>query len=165
MAAQRVAMQNPLDLQRQDRKTLAHVGVAGRKPHPHADRQRDHRGRLPPSASTAAANSAASTKPVIRIRAPVVNSISIVPPPGTSSADAGIAGTDSATTTAGTKPTCCSAVPVCSARNDRGRCSSCERAMPYRRAVADTWRGPCKLSSTILSFSSSGPRRRRPPSP
>jgi hypothetical protein len=34
--------------------------------------------------------------------------------------------------------------------------------MPYRRAVAATWRGDCKLSTTILSFSSSDQRRRRP---
>src|SRR6516165_9733899 len=34
--------------------------------------------------------------------------------------------------------------------------------MPYRRAVAATWRGACKLSRTILSFSSSDQRRRRP---
>src|SRR3974390_731317 len=34
--------------------------------------------------------------------------------------------------------------------------------MPYRRALAATWRGPCKLSRTILSFSPSAQRRRRP---
>src|SRR5437660_11869217 len=34
--------------------------------------------------------------------------------------------------------------------------------MPYRRAVAATWRGASKLSRTILSFSSSDQRRRRP---
>ena len=34
--------------------------------------------------------------------------------------------------------------------------------MQCRRAVADTWRGARKLSSTILSFSSSDQRRRRP---
>ena len=34
--------------------------------------------------------------------------------------------------------------------------------MPYRRAVAATWRGACKLSRTILSFSPSDQRRRRP---
>jgi len=34
--------------------------------------------------------------------------------------------------------------------------------MPYRRAVAATWRGACKLSRTSLSFSSSDQRRRRP---
>jgi hypothetical protein len=34
--------------------------------------------------------------------------------------------------------------------------------MPWRLAVADTRRGPAKLSSTILTFSSSDQRRRRP---
>ena len=34
--------------------------------------------------------------------------------------------------------------------------------MPYRRAVDDIARGVCKLSRTILSFSSSVQRRRRP---
>ena len=34
--------------------------------------------------------------------------------------------------------------------------------MPYCRAVADIRRGARKLSSTILSFSSSDQRRRRP---
>ena len=33
--------------------------------------------------------------------------------------------------------------------------------MPCRRAVDDTDRGVCKLSSTILSFSSSDQRRRK----
>jgi len=42
----------------------------------------------------------------------------------------------------------------CSARNDRRHFRSNERETPYRRAVADTCRGPCRLSSTILSFSS-----------
>jgi hypothetical protein len=37
-----------------------------------------------------------------------------------------------------------------------------ERETPYRRAVAATWRGAYKLSSTILSFSSSDQSCRRP---
>jgi molybdopterin-binding protein len=36
------------------------------------------------------------------------------------------------------------------------------RDMPYRRAVADICRADCRLSRTILSFSSSDQRRRRP---
>ena len=47
-------------------------------------------------------------------------------------------------------------------RGDRRHRSSNERETPYRRAVAATWRGACKLSRTILSFSSSDQRRRRP---
>src|SRR5438477_12099365 len=49
-----------------------------------------------------------------------------------------------------------------SGRNERRHRSSNERETPYCRAVAATWRGACKLSRTILSFSSSDQRRRRP---
>ena len=48
------------------------------------------------------------------------------------------------------------------ASNDRRQISSSEREIPWRRAVADTSRGPCKLSRTMRSFSSSDHRRRRP---
>src|SRR5260370_8034198 len=80
MAAQRIALKNLLDLQGQRGKPLPHVGTASRKPHPHAGRQRDHRGRPSASAATAAVSVAASTAPVIRIRTPATNSISIAPP-------------------------------------------------------------------------------------
>src|SRR5262245_14308373 len=79
MAAEWIALQNLLHLQRQRRKALPHVGVAGRKPHPHARRKRDHRCRPSASAATAAFRVAASTVPVIRIRAPAANSISMAP--------------------------------------------------------------------------------------
>jgi hypothetical protein len=36
MAAQRIAPQNLLDLQRQRREAPAHIGMTGCKPHPHA---------------------------------------------------------------------------------------------------------------------------------
>lgn len=39
------------------------------------------------------------------------------------------------------------------APNNRRQVSSSEREMPYRRAVDETARGDCKLSTTILSFS------------
>jgi hypothetical protein len=42
-------------------------------------------------------------------------------------------------------------VPTCGPEH---RISS-EREMPYRRALADICRGACKLSGTVLSFSSS----------
>jgi hypothetical protein len=71
-------------------------------------------------------------------------------------------GAVSATTIAGTKPICCASGSCRSGWNDRRQLSSKERDMPYRRAVAATWRGARKLSSTILSFSSSDQRRRRP---
>ncbi|WP_247456614.1 hypothetical protein [Bradyrhizobium sp. 166] len=55
------------------------------------------------SAATAAFSVAASTVPVIRIRAPAANSISIVPPLLAGATGQGV-GPDSATTIAGTKP-------------------------------------------------------------
>src|SRR5580704_16084183 len=105
MATERVAMENLLDLQGQRRKALPHVGIAGRKPHPHAGRQRDHRGRPSASAATAAVKVTASTAPVIRIRTPAANSISIAPPLA-EPARAGAA-SDPGSTIAGTKPICC----------------------------------------------------------
>jgi transposase InsO family protein len=45
-----------------------------------------------------------------------------------------------------------------------GRChvNNCDGDNPYRRAVAETRRGPSKLSATIRRFSSSVQRRRAP---
>ena len=117
MAAERVALQNLLDLQGQRRKALPHVGLASRKPHPHAGRQRDHRGRPSASAVTAAVSVAASTAPVIRIRTPATNSISIAPPLA-EPAGAGAA-SDPGATIAGTNPIYCSAASLRSARNAR----------------------------------------------
>src|SRR5207244_7841985 len=97
--------------------------------------------------------------PVIRLRAPAAHSVSIAPPPA-APARPGFA-PDSATTIGGTKPARWAA-SFGSGRNDRRHRSSNERETPYRRAVAATWRGACKLSRTILSFSSSDQRRRRP---
>jgi hypothetical protein len=57
-------------------KKLDHVGVTDPRP----DRNRDHRRRPPlASATTVAVSVAASTAPVIRMRVPVANSMSIVP--------------------------------------------------------------------------------------
>ncbi|MFK4380956.1 hypothetical protein [Bradyrhizobium sp. USDA 223] len=80
-----------------------HIGVAGRNPHPHARRNGDHRARPSARAATAAFSVAASIVPVIRIRAPAANSISIDPLLLDGATGQGI-GPDSATTTAGTKP-------------------------------------------------------------
>src|SRR5207302_1820690 len=100
VAAMRVALEGFLHQHGQRVHAAAHVGVAGRNPHPHARRNGDHRGRPSASAATAAFSVAASTVPVIRIRVPAANSISIVPPP----ADWTGPGIASATTIAGTKP-------------------------------------------------------------
>jgi hypothetical protein len=72
------------------------------------------------------------------------------------------AASNSGDTIAGTKPCCCSTPSLRSARNARRHRISNDRDMPYRRAVAEICRGVCKLSRTILSFSSSVQRRRRP---
>jgi len=71
MAIVRVALERLLHQQRQPVEALAHVGVAGRQPHPRPSRQRDHR-RRPPLASVAivVVSVAASTAPLIRSRDP-----------------------------------------------------------------------------------------------
>src|SRR5258706_1631884 len=160
ISAMWVALEGFLHQQGQRVHAAAHVGVAGRNPHAHARRNGNHRGRPSASAATAAVSVAASTAPVIRIRAPAANSISIAPPPADPTGPGVVP--DSGTTIAGTKPICCAGASFGSGRNDRRHRSSNEREMPYRRAVAATWRGACKLSRTILSFSYSDQRRRRP---
>jgi hypothetical protein len=63
----------------------------------------DHSRRPSATAATAAFSVAASTVPVIRIRGPAANSISIDPPLLAGATGQGV-GPDSATTIAGTKP-------------------------------------------------------------
>jgi hypothetical protein len=78
--AMRITPQRLLNHERQSIKSLTHVGMAGRQPNPRAARHRDHRRRLPlASAFISVATVSASTAPVIRIRPPVANSISITP--------------------------------------------------------------------------------------
>src|SRR5579872_757892 len=159
IASVRIALQNLLNRKREALHAAAHVGVTGRNPHAYARRNRDHRVGPSVNAATAAFSVAASTAPVIRIRVPAANSISIAP------SQAGPIGSDvangSAITFAGTKSNC-DLASFCSVRNSRRQLRSSEREMPYRRAVADPCRGRWRLSSTILSFSSSDQRRRRP---
>jgi hypothetical protein len=59
----------------------------------------------------------------------------------------------SSTTTAGTKPlgTAPTSVP---ARYALRQANSSELEIPWRRAVAEAWRQPAKLSSMIRSFAS-----------
>ena len=58
----RITPQRLLNHERQSIKSLTHVGMAGRQPHPRAARHRDHRRRLPfASAFTSAATVGAST--------------------------------------------------------------------------------------------------------
>jgi hypothetical protein len=140
IAGVRIALQALLNRQRQALHAAAHVRVAGRDPDPDAARLRDHRVRPSANAATAAFSVAASTAPVIRIRIPAANSISIVP------LLAGLIGSGvtsgSGTNFAGTKPNCVPVASFGSGRKDRRHRSSSDRERPYRRAVAATWRGP-----------------------
>jgi hypothetical protein len=77
MPAVRIAFERLLHQQRQAVEASAHIGVAGRKPHPHAARNGDHRRRsLFAKAAIIADAIDGSTAPAIRIRAPLANSIS-----------------------------------------------------------------------------------------
>src|SRR5262245_29022577 len=80
MPAVRITPQRLLHQQRQTIKALAHIRVAGRQPNPRAARDRDHRRPLPLASAFINADTVeASTAPVIRIRPPPANSISITP--------------------------------------------------------------------------------------
>src|SRR4029453_2206132 len=81
IAAVRVAPKGFLHQQGQRVHAATHIGVTGRNPDPYAGGNGDHRCRPSASAATAAFSVAASTVPVIRIRAPAANSISIAPSP------------------------------------------------------------------------------------
>ena len=65
----------------------------------------------------------------------------------------------SGVTTADTKP---GTDPSCRARKARRQITSNDREIPCRRAVAETCRGPLRLSRTIRSFADALQRRRRP---
>src|SRR6516165_699481 len=80
MALVRIMFELLLHQHCQTIEALAHIGVAGRQPHPRTRRDRDHRRRLLFAKALSSADTmAASTEPVIRIRPPVANSISTVP--------------------------------------------------------------------------------------
>src|SRR4051812_14400360 len=79
VAVVRITLERLLYQQRQPVEAFAHIGVAGRQPHPRPARDRDGHRRLPVRAEIAADIAAASTAPLIRIRAPVASSISIRP--------------------------------------------------------------------------------------
>ena len=130
VTAQRVLLQDLLNLQRQARKAAAHVRVAGRKPNTNAGRNGDNRDRPPSlSARSAAANVAPSIAPVTRIRAPFAKSISILP--GSTGAANSAAGDCGATAmVAGANPACGPAVAPWVARNARRHRYNCDREIP-----------------------------------
>jgi hypothetical protein len=76
-----ITLEGFLHQQGQRVHAAAHVGMARRDPYPDPHRNCDHCRRPSASAATAAVNIAGSTAPVIRIRAPFTNSISIAPEP------------------------------------------------------------------------------------
>src|SRR5262249_21119785 len=80
MATVRIALERLLHQQRQAIKTLPHVGMAARQPNSRTSRDQDHPRRLLfVSAFISADTVKASTSPLIRIRPPLANSISITP--------------------------------------------------------------------------------------
>ena len=87
VTAQRILLQDLLNLQRQAWKAATHIRVSRRKPDTNAGGKRDHRAPRPPlNASSVAANVARSIAPVIFIRAPLAKSISISIVPGSGGA-------------------------------------------------------------------------------
>src|SRR5271165_363407 len=82
VAAMRIALEHLLHQHRKPVEALAHIGVAARQPNLHPARHRDHRRLLRASVSISAETRQASTGPVIRIRPPAANSISITPAAG-----------------------------------------------------------------------------------
>ena len=150
-----IALQLLLNRQSQALHAPAHVRVASRDPDPDTNRNRDHRrARMASTRASTATSTPAST--MTRRSVPI--SISMRPLAGAAGTD----GAGSATTIARAKPDFCPSVPSGSVQNDRRQFSNSEREMPYRRAVDEIARGVSMLSATILSFSSSAQRRRRP---
>jgi hypothetical protein len=141
--AQRILLQDLLNLQRQAWESTAHISIARRKPNTDAGWNNNHRERRPSlNARNAAVNVAPSIAPVTRIRAPFAKSISIAPKSRSCADGSGAAGwLGSIAIVAGTNPACGCAASVCAARNARRHSCNCHREMPCRRAVAATWRG------------------------
>src|SRR3546814_1444134 len=89
MAREGIVPQRFLDLPGQAVEALAHVGLAGRQPHPDTARDRDHRW---PRARSTCASAVASTGGIKRTRMPSGSSITIrlwpaaaLAPPGSGS--------------------------------------------------------------------------------
>src|SRR5712692_9717836 len=79
LATQRIALQYLLHLQRQARKALPHVGVAGRQPNPNSGRKWDHGSVSSPRRIRNKAS--ISTSRSTRTRRPFALTISIRPQP------------------------------------------------------------------------------------
>src|SRR5215467_6730839 len=158
MSAMWIAPERLLHQQRQAIKSFAHVGVARRQPDPRAARDRNHRRRLPCASAFISADTVrASTGPVIRIRPPVANSISIEP---AASGTAGTIGNEGAGSAA-----------IVTGLNAAGTCArsqSCWRHrnnwlvwIPAARATSEAIAPGSSAAATIRSFSARDQRRRR----
>jgi hypothetical protein len=111
MAAERIAMKDFLNLQRQACKTLPHVGMAGRQPDSNAARKSNHRRRSCPASASITQDSVASSgaPSIVRLNfAP--NAIVIVPRLGSEHGRAAAAALTAIGTNAGPSPAaanCC----------------------------------------------------------
>src|SRR5271154_2939044 len=152
LSAQRITPQYLLHLQRQARKALPHVGVAGRQPYPHAARNRNHGSVSSPRMIRSRLSTSTSQSTITRRPFTLTISIRRQPSPVTFSGCSG-------TITAGTNPAMSPSRPSQYALR---QANSSWLEIPCRRAVADASRGAEKLSSTIRSFSAADHRRRRP---
>src|SRR3984957_1798423 len=157
IASKWITTQPLLHQQCQTLHALAHIGVAGRDPDPHACRDRDHRrSRTLSTRASAAASTPASTM----TRQSFPTTITMRPLAGTAGTIGAADG--SGATVAGTKLVNSASAPSGAGQNNLCHCINSEREIPYRRAVDEIARGTRKLSTTIRSFSSSDQRRRRP---
>src|SRR5262245_8895231 len=150
MPAVRITPQRLLHQQRQSIKTLAHVGVPGRQPHPRPARGRDRHRRAAASAAITADTVAGSTAPVIRTRAPPANSISTAPAVATGGTGAG------AIVTAANVNS-----PPARLHRSRRQRYNWLVWIPAARATSDAIAPGSSEAATILSFSARDHRRRR----
>src|SRR5229473_6388293 len=152
LAAQGIASQYLLHLQRQARKALPHVGVAGRQPNPNPCRKWNHGSVSSPRRIRNKAST--STSLSTRTRQPFALTISIRPQPDPVPFSGGSETIIAGTNLAGT--------PSRPARYALRHVNKSWLEIPCRRAVAEASRGPDRLSSTMRTFASSDHRRRRP---
>ncbi|MGY3576837.1 hypothetical protein ACVMB1_004041 [Bradyrhizobium sp. USDA 4504] len=158
-----IPLQALLNQTRKAREASAHIGMAGRKPHPYITRYGDHRRS---STSRTRASASGSTCASTRMRRRLPRSISINPvradatertrpsPPGKSF---GVSSTSVATICTGAKDgTTCSNVRAC-----RRQVNTRLAATPLRCATSVTFAPGTNVSSTIHALSSCDQRRRR----
>src|SRR5215470_9855385 len=154
----RIAPERLLHQQCQAIKSFAHVGMAGCQPDPRAARDRNHRRRLPCASAFISADTVrASTGPVIRIRPPVANSISIEPAGSGTAGTIGNEGAGSAAIVTGLN-----AAGTCARSQSRWRHRNNWLVwIPAARATFEALAPGSSAAATIRSFSARDQRRRR----